>query len=51
MAIVKHKSIVRGSSADTRNSRNIDPKSKEMIKIRNIITRTLDESPVNPGKI
>lgn len=51
MDIVKQMSIVRGSSADTRNNRNIEPKSREMIKIRSIITGTLDESPENPGKI
>jgi hypothetical protein len=51
IAIVKHRSIDRGSSADAVNNRNIDPKSREMIKIRNIITGSLDESPVNPGKI
>ena len=51
MAIVKHRSIASGSSADNMNNRNIDPNSREMIKIRNIITGTLDGSPVNPGKI
>jgi hypothetical protein len=28
MAIVKHRSIARGSSADTRNNRNIEPKKQ-----------------------
>jgi hypothetical protein len=50
-AIVKHKRIASGSSADNIHNRSMEPKSREIIKTRNIITGRLDESPVNPGKI
>ena len=50
-AIARHRNRSKILSAATDNIRKDKPKSREMMNIRNIITGTLDESPVNPGKI